>query len=172
MEDVTALVFASLVVLALVDGACSGFRAGLGRTGLIRHAEHDRRSTIVGLALVTVCLLPASFAFAADMAFGQSGLKVYSGAGAAMLRVLLPYAAVVGLALTVYGLLGWRRKYLAMAVVLGPFTLIRAVVALSAAAAGCLEAGAGTAALVILLGTLAILIVEPLANRRLGPSTG
>ncbi len=83
-----------------------------------------------------------------------------------MLAILMPYALAVGIALAAYALLDWRRKYLAIAIVLGPFTLIRPAVAIAAAIWGLLHAPSTAAATATVLATAAVLTVEPLENRR------
>ena len=88
-----------------------------------------------------------------------------------MLVVLLPYAAVVGLALGAYGVLGWRLKYIAMAVILGPFTLARPVVALGSALAAACATDSVTVMIPVVLAIAAVLLVEPLAGRRWAPAT-
>src|SRR5262249_38103932 len=48
-----------LMLLAITDGACAGFRSSLGRSGLIRHRAADLRAARRGAALVAVLLTPA-----------------------------------------------------------------------------------------------------------------
>ena len=165
MASVMATVTTTIVltVIVLVDGACSGFRASTGRTGLIHHRRRDRRAAARGVALVIILVAPAGIVAGVDVLGPRSGHE-YAAAATAMLEVLLPYASVVALALAAYAVLDWRWSYLAMALILGPFTLARPIVALAAVAVGIGHARglAMTAALV--LGTLGVLAVEPIAG--------
>lgn len=154
---------ALLMAIVLVDGACSGFRASLGRTGLIHHLRRDRQASAGGVALVIILLAPAGVVAALDIAGGGSGHE-YGEAAAAMLEVLAPYASAVALALVAYAVLDWRRRYLAMALVLGPFTLARPIVALAALAVGLGHAHGLAMTTVLLLGTVAVLAVESIAG--------
>lgn len=161
----TALVLTTLAALALVDGACSGFRSALGRTGLVDHAALDRRATLLGVRTVALCLLPACSVFAVDVVVAKTPVEAYALAGGVMLVVLVPYAVIVLLALGAYAVLGWRQKYVAMALVLGPFTLVRPLVAVGAAVAGAYAAPSATVVATVALATVAVLLVEPLAGR-------
>ncbi|GAA2477235.1 hypothetical protein [Terrabacter carboxydivorans] len=160
----TALVLTALAALALVDGACSGFRSALGRTGLVDHAALDRRATLLGVRTVLLCL-PACSVFAVDVVGAGTPVETYAVAGEVMLIVLVPYAVVVLLALGAYAVLGWRQKYVAMALVLGPFTLVRPLVAVGAAVAGAYAAPSSAVVATIALATVAVLLVEPVAGR-------
>jgi hypothetical protein len=104
--------------------------------------------------------------FALDVAAQGTPIAEYTDAGKAMLTVLVPYAAIVVLALGAYAVLGWRKKYIAMAVVLGPFTLVRPRVAMVAGFAGVSASESGSAVASIALAVIAVQVVEPLANRR------
>lgn len=158
---------AALVLLAcvLVDGACSGFRASTGRTGLINHRSEDRYAAARGVGLVLVLLAPATLVAAVDILGGDTTFHQYDSAAKHMLQVLMPYAGIVLLALATYALLDWRRKYLAMALILGPFTLARPFIALAATAIGVATAHHALTVVAILLGTFGLLAVEPVAGR-------
>jgi len=156
--------FVMLTSLSLIDGACSGIRAGLGRTGLIRHHKLDRRGAAAGTALAALALIPPGMLVWADFATHFATHPVrrdYLRAGHVLLVVLLPFAAVVLAALTAYAALGWRRKYLAMAVILGPCTLARPWVACAAGAAGAAAGGRSQTAAAIALATVGLLVIEP-----------
>jgi hypothetical protein len=155
-----------LIGLAMIDGACSGVRSSLGRAGLVRHSALDRRSAARGVARVVALLLPAAFAWWTDIRLLGTGVDVYARAGEAMLVVLLPYAVVVALALVAYGTLGWRQKYLAMALILGPLTLVRPLIAIGSGLAGACVTARGMADVTITLAVAAVLTVEPLMGRR------
>ena len=154
-----------LALLALIDGACSGFRSGVGRTGLVRHRASDVRDAWHGVALVALLLVPGAGVATVALAIGGHRADFVT-AGSWMLRVLAPYVGAAVLALLAYGLLGWRQKYLAMALILGPLTLIRPIVVIAACVAGCVAASSWIVGIVITLSAGAVLSVEPLMNRR------
>lgn len=160
-----AAVAAALLTLATLDGAFAGFRASAGRTGLINHRQTDRQAARRGTVLACVLLTPAMMITALDGLAQPAHLDDYARAGLAMLAVYGPYALLVLLALACYAALNWRLKYLAAALILGPFTLIRPVIAiLGAALAVALSRDPAVAAAVV-LSVIAVLAVEPLAGR-------
>ncbi|MFT4265144.1 MAG: hypothetical protein QM572_17305 [Nocardioides sp.] len=158
-------VVAAFVVLALADGACSGLRASFGRTGLVRHRARDVRAAATGVGMVAALLVPASVLVSVGSAAGRVSGADVTHVGRSMLMVLAPYAVVVSLALAAYGLLGWRQRYLAMTLILGPCTLVRPPVAVLAAAVGVAASPAPLLAAAVVLGVAAVLLVEPLMNR-------
>jgi hypothetical protein len=160
---VTAVVLA-LWGLALADGAFSGFRASLGRAGLVDHAARDRRGLLRGTALVVVLLAPAVMAAALDVRYDDEPSATYRRAGEAFLAVVGPYALLVVLALAAYGLLRWELKYLASAVILGPFTLVRPYVLVAAVVVAVVRVPDAGLLLTALLAGGAVLAVEPLLN--------
>jgi hypothetical protein len=156
----------ALLFIAALDALFAGFRASCGRSGLVRHRRADVLASRRGLALGALLLAPVAAAIAADAAAGPDRLDLYNAAGQGMLSVYLPYGVVVLLALGAYATLSWRRRFLASALLLGPLTLVRPLVAL---------AGAGTAwwvtrdlavGAVSLAAVAAVLAVEPGAGRR------
>lgn len=83
-----------------------------------------------------------------------------------MLVIYAPYALLVLAALACYAVLGWRLKYLASAVILGPFTLLRPAVAIAGAVAGAAQGRNAVVTAAVILSVIAVLAVEPLADRR------
>ncbi len=161
----TAAVAVSLLVLALLDGACAGFRASAGRTGLINHRRPDRQAARRGVTLVGVLLAPAIAVVCADAFTRPAQLAHYTRAGAAMLAIYGSYALLVLIALACYATLAWPLKYLASALILGPFTLLRPATAILGAAAGMVASSGTTVTAAVGLSVVAVLAVEPLANR-------
>lgn len=161
----TAVVAMALLALAALDGTFAGFRSSIGRTGLIDHRRADRVAARRGLTLVLVLLAPVVVLVSADVLRRPDRLVGYTEIGAAMLTVYLPYAAVVLLALAVYAVLGWRLKYLATAVILGPFTLIRPAVAGLGGVLGLTGVHDLLAAVATVSAVAAVLAVEPLVDR-------
>jgi hypothetical protein len=162
----TAFFAATLAILALCDGVFAGFRSSLGRTGLIDHRREDRQAALRGGVLVIELLAPIGVAAAVDALLRPAQRGHMADAGAAMLSIYGPYALIVGIALTVYLLLGWRQRYLASAIVLGPFTFLRPVVALSGAVAAVIAGRDPTVGALAVLSVVVVLAVEPLADRR------
>jgi hypothetical protein len=161
----TGAVAAGLAVLALVDGACAGFRSSAGRTGLIRHRQADYLAARRGAVLAFVALVPVIAVTVGAVELHPGRLPAYTRAGEAMLAVYTPYGVIVVVALACYVTLGWRQRYLASAVILGPLTLLRPAVALAGAGLGAAVAGDAVAAACAVAAALAVLTVEPLAGR-------
>ncbi|MFI7540745.1 class I SAM-dependent methyltransferase [Actinoplanes sp. NPDC049599] len=92
--------------------------------------------------------------------------EAYERAGRAALALYLPFGAVVLAALAGYAVLSWRRRFLATALILGPFTFARPLVAV----AGVVLAARATTDLLVLgvaaAAVAAVLAVEPIQNRR------
>jgi hypothetical protein len=156
----------TLLFIAALDALFAGFRASCGRSGLVRHRQADALASRRGLALGALLLAPVAAAIAIDAAARPDRLGLYDAAGQGMLAVYLPYGVVVLLALGAYVTLSWRRRFLASALLLGPLTLVRPLVALAGAGAAWwvtrdLAVGVASVAAVA-----AVLAVEPGAGRR------
>jgi len=161
----TAVLATALLALAILDGALAGFRSSAGRTGLIDHRRDDRQAARRGTGLACALLTPAVAVASADVAIRPGHLQDYSRAGTAMLAVYGPYALLVLTALACYATLNWQLKYLASALILGPFTLLRPGVAILGAALAMALARDVVTALAAGLSVMAVLAVEPLAGR-------
>jgi hypothetical protein len=155
----------ALLVIAALDAMFAGFRASCGRSGLVRHRPADLLASRRGLALGALLLTPVAAVVAAD-ATRPGRIGLYSAAGRAMLVVYLPYGVVVLLALAAYATLSWRRRFLANALLLGPLTLVRPLVALVGAGAACWVTQDLTVVLVSLASVAGVLAVEPTAGHR------
>ena len=151
-----------LLVFAVLDGAFSGFRSSLGRTGLIRHRASDQRAHLRGAALVVVLLVPSALVAAGAV---HHRAAAFTRAGRVMLVVLGPFGVLVLLAIAVYCLLGWRQRYLASAMILGPFTLAQPVVTVAAVVAACNAGRDPFVTASAILAAAAVLGCEPLADR-------
>jgi hypothetical protein len=161
----TAVLAVALLALAILDGAFAGFRSSAGRTGLIGHRRHDSQAARRGAGLVCVLLSPAIAVAGADVVLRPGRLGNYDRAGTAMLAVYGPYALLVLAALACYATLNWQLKYLASALVLGPFTLLRPGIAILGAALGMALGKDPVTAFAAVLSAIAVLGVEPLAGR-------
>lgn len=159
-----AAVAVSLALLAVVDGACAGFRSSVGRSGLISHRASDRRAARRGATTAVILLAPAIAVTCAAVLLQHARSGLFLRAGEAMLDVYVPYGLAVLTALAAYATLGWRKRYLASAVILGPFTLLRPVVVIAGAglAIGITRDVAVTVAAVFAV--LGVLAVEPVAD--------
>ena len=153
-----------LVALALVDGAFSGFRASVGRTGLVEHRASDVRGAVRGARICAALAVPAVLACVLDVTLGAQAFSSYVATGRVFLLVLAPYAAVVLLALGAYAVTGWEHRYLASALVLGPFTLARPWVAGGAASVALARHPDLSVAAAAVLALAAVLLVEPVAG--------
>jgi hypothetical protein len=161
----TAALAAALFSLAILDGSFAGFRSSAGRTGLIRHRQSDREAARRGAGLACVLLAPAITVVCADVFTHPARLDDYTRAGTAMLAVYGPYALIVLIALACYAALNWRLKFLASALILGPFTLLRPGVAILGAVLGAVLSNDKVVAIAAGLSVIAVLAVEPLADR-------
>lgn len=154
-----------LAVFAALDGAFAGFRASCGRTGLIDHTLNDRRGAKRGLILSAGFLVPISVAICIDAATSATTLDAYHDAGRTMLWIFAPYGVLVLAALAAYLTLDWRRRFLASVLILGPFTLIRPLVVVSAVVAVGYTNDHATVLLSAVAAGVAVLAVEPLTGR-------
>lgn len=163
------IVLAALAALGLCDGALSGFRSGTGRTGLIRHRAWDRRAARRGLVVTVVLLAPAVvWALLDPVLTGQPAAarwSVWREAGAGMLMVYLPYGLLSLLALAGYATLPWRYRFRAIAVILGPFTLVRPWVAAAGGVLAVSLTGDVVVGLGVLLAVAGVLLVGPVCDR-------
>jgi hypothetical protein len=162
-------VLAALAALGLCDGALSGFRSGTGRTGLIRHRAWDRRALRRGLVVSVVLLAPAVVLALLNIGLtGQPAAarwSVWREAGVGMLLVYLPYGVLCLLALAGYATLPWRYRFRAIAVILGPFTLVRPGVAVAGGVLAVARTGDLVVGLGVLLAVAGVLMVGPVCDR-------
>ncbi|GCD18685.1 hypothetical protein CTKZ_02470 [Cellulomonas algicola] len=161
-----AVVAGALLVLALLDGAFSGFRSAHGRDGRVHLPRARLRSQLHGAAATAVVLGPVVLGASLDVVARPSALDAYVRAGIAMLTVYVPYAVVVLLAVGAYALLDWRHRFLATAVVLGPGTFLRPAVAIAGGVLAVRAAADGRVAVLAAASVVAVLVVEPLLDRR------
>lgn len=161
----TAAVATTLLILALLDGAFAGFRSSAGRTGLINHRQSDQQAARRGAGLACVLLAPVIAVVCTDVFVHPARLDDYTRAGIAMLAVYGPYALLVLIALACYATLSWRLKYLASALILGPFTLLRPGIAILGAALAVALSNETAVTTAAGLSVIAVLAVEPLAGR-------
>lgn len=175
--NASTLVPAALVSLAVLDATFAGFRAAAGRSGLIDKRAYLSRALGVGAAagLVEVALLAALTA--ATLALSSDPAGDYAELVRIGARMLVPfgaYAALVLLALGVYGVARHEVRTLATVAILGPFTLLRPALIVGAALFGVggwgEGAGPGRAAPLALtcIASLAVLGTGVLLDRHYG----
>ncbi|MDH2413873.1 hypothetical protein [Nocardioides sp. CER19] len=130
------------------------------------HRHEDRRGLRRGAMLGVIVSSPAVTAMAVDLTVGGQRVTAYRDAGAVFLTIVGPYALIVLAGLGVYGALRWEFKYLASAVILGPFTLLRPFVVLAATVVAVRHTPAPGVAITAILAAASVLLVEPVLNRR------
>lgn len=149
-----------LAAVVLLDGSFAGFRAGLGRDGRVDHRADSIRHSVLGGCVVLLLALPLLL-----LVMGDGRWSTWSGAASRMDLVFVPYAVLVVLAIAAYSVLPWRLRFLAMAVVLGPFTLLRPAVAVAGAVAAAWPARDGVVWAASAYAVVVALMVEPLLGR-------
>lgn len=151
---------AALVLVVVLDCALSGYRAAQGRTGRLPSRARDVRSMVEGLAAGVLLLgVPVVLGVAGTSASERSDIASAGLLGAMWLAV------PTVLALVVHVVLPWRWRYLAMAVILGPMTLLRPLAALLAGGLGVWAAPGPVPAASVCVATVGVLCVEPLVGR-------
>jgi len=150
-----------LALIAMTDAAFSGFRASCGRTGLVNRGRLDAIAASRGVFVLAV----AEAILIVVLAFGKpssSGLpEQFDRAGRAMLSVYIPFAVVIILGLLAYFTLSWRRRFLAVAVLLGPLTLLRPLIAIGGLVLAVASTGSAFIRLTFVAAVCTCLIVEP-----------
>lgn len=160
---------AALVAVALIDAALAGFRAGTGRNARIDKRRYNLQAARRGLAAGTASLLAVAAVLGAGLLTARQTDRSYDAlvqAGARMLVVLVPFAALVIASLAAYWLLPMRESTFVILVGLGPFTLARPFVVLAAAAMAVSGARQWLVWAGTLLSSVGVLLVEPWVHRR------
>ena len=165
------LVPIGLIVLALLDGCFSGFRAAAGRDARTAKRSYARAACVIGtVAGTAVVVAVAAYSLGVIAADGKR-YDEFVRAGGRLLLVLVPYGALVVLALLAYVAVPRTDVQTLMStLILGPFTLARPVVVGGAAllAVGAVDDLAVRVGVV--LAALLVLAVEPVLYRRPPPS--
>ncbi len=151
-------------VIALLDGAFSGYRAAQGRTGRL---PSWRRDAVAHLRGVVVWVLLVAAPIAVGIALVPVGTRLE--AARALLPLLVPYALLTLLAVAAWCVLPWRVRYVAMALVLGPLSLLRPVACLAAPLLVAAATHDVAATLLTALLAACQLAVEPIAGRATNP---
>ncbi len=153
-----------LASIAVIDGLLAGFRAATGRNGRIHKRGYYRtamRRGLAGSAAVLGCLalvLGAILVTAPDPATRYPDL---THAGTTMLWLIGPFAAIVLATLIGYAVLPRRPATFLILLGLGPLTLIRPWVAVTAGFAAAWTAPDPPIAGCAVLAAISVLAVEP-----------
>jgi hypothetical protein len=159
----------ALAALALVDGAFAGFRAATGRNARIDKRRYNAQAALRGFLVAVASLLVVSAVLGLGLLGTREAARSYDAlvqAGEGMLAVLLPFAAVVVVSLAAYWLLPMRESTFVILVGLGPFTLVRPLVVMAAAAMAVRSSHQWLVWVGSLLASAGVLIVEPWVHRR------
>jgi len=161
-----ALLIAGLVLLAVLDGAFAGFRAGAGRTSLVRpwRRGYYPGFVVAGAVAGMVCQAPAAIVGACfvDVTTAADVARVVAAA-TGVFEVAGLYAAAVLTAIVIWLLAGIEGRTLVSVTVLGPFTVARPFVVL-AALVPATTVGSAEVALTFSLGCAGVLLVEPIVS--------
>ena len=123
-----------LWTLATIDAACSGYRAAAGRSGLIRKQAYYRHAVVKGALFgqLAVAIAGAAIAGLTILVPDREGfIRDLVEAGRQMLKVYLPYAALILAALGLRLFKSVDIRSLTSTIIFGPLTLIRPAVALA-----------------------------------------
>ena len=159
----------ALAAVALVDAAFAGFRAATGRNARIDKRRYNLQAARRGLAAGAASLLLAAAVLGSGLLGAGEAGRGYDAlvqAGARMLAVLLPFAALVVLSLAAYWLLPMRESTFVILIGLGPFTLARPFVVVAAAALAVHGSHGWLVWVGALLASAGVLLVEPWVHRR------
>lgn len=162
----TPWLLAALVGIALLDGAFAAYRASAGRDGRLRGRGARHLSAGLRGASLTGVIVGLPLGAGIIVAQGNPPVQAALERAAAVIGwVALPYAAIFFLALATWLLTPWRSRFVGMAVILGPLTLVRPLVAVATGVAAAVAAAEWRAAVVALAVTVLPLLTEPLAGR-------
>lgn len=161
---------AVLVLLALVDGALLGYRAGAGRVGLVEKSTHMRRAMLIGLVGSAIVALGG-----VALALGLTALssperwaKLVAG-GTAAIQVFGLFAVLMLLALSVWFIPSTDLRTFVTVGLLGPGTLVRPAVIVAGMLYAFVRVPTWEVAVLGLYGTGAMLGLEPWLTRRFFP---
>ncbi len=155
----SAAALSMLLVLAALDAAFAGFRASAGRDGLVHHRRRDLVGSARGLAVLALFSFPLVLLPLVSLGHGST-LEDWATAANAMLVVYLPYGLIVLGALAAHAVLPWEVGYLATALLLGPLTLARPLVAVAGAALAWFAVDTDMVRVGVVLSVLIVLGVE------------
>lgn len=158
--------FATLFVVASLDAAFSGFRASAGRDGLVRHRRQDLVASARGLMVFGTTVAPLPALVYMSVAGGEARVVDWVAAAGAMLAVYVPYGLVVLAALVAFAVLPWQVGYLATAILLGPLTFARPLVAVAGALLAWILVDAVPVRFGLVGAVVVILGIEPAVGRR------
>src|SRR3954447_21179079 len=116
-----------LWMLATLDASFAGYRAAAGRNALINKRRYYLRAMILGAIAGQLAVAVAAAIILISLALTPDRpglLRDYNLAGARMLIVYLPYAAIILLAFIIRSIRSVDIRSITSTLVFGPFTLI------------------------------------------------
>lgn len=161
----------ALAGLTLLDGCFSGFRAAAGRDARTAKGTYARAACVQGtIAGAVVVVVVAAYCLTTIFLAGEP-YDEFVKSGQRLLILLLPFGALVLAALLGYVLIPRTGAQTLMStLVLGPFTLIRPLVAAGAVAATFFVADDLAVRGGLVLAGVMVLAVEPILYRRPPPA--
>ena len=131
------MIFILLWILATLDSAFTGYREAAGRSALINKSGYYRRAifkgALLGQAAVAIAGLIGLIAIV-NSSRPQSLITDIESAGERMLYVYVPYAVIILIAFLVRIIPSVDLRSITSTVIFGPFTLLRAWVAVAGVA--------------------------------------
>lgn len=161
---------AVLVLLALVDGALLGYRAGAGRVGLVEKSAHMRRAMRLGLfGSAIVALGGVALALGLTAFSSPERWDMLVAGGTAAIQVFGLFAALMLLALSVWFVPSTDLRTFVTVSLLGPGTLVRPAVIVAGMLYAFVRVPTWEVAVLATYGTGAMLSLEPWLTRRFFP---
>ncbi len=158
-----------LCLMALCDGALSGFRAAAGRNALVRKQQYYVRAAAHGLvaALAALAVLGATIGLTLGVAEDPAGrYEGFVAAGGRMLVVYLPYSVLVLGALAGLAIPRFEVRSVLTTLILGPSTLLRPLIIMAGAVLAGVGARDPVVASLAWLAALVVLAIEFVVARR------
>ncbi len=156
---------AALCLLALVDGAFSGFRAFAGRDGRIEKRPAKIEAARLGAMGAVAALVLLAIVMLGGMALDIFSFAELEEAGRRMLVVYATFATAITIGFAAYFSPALEVRSVGTVLVLGPGTFIRPLVILGGALYG--AAGSGTSLLLAaLFAAMVMLGLETVLSRK------
>jgi hypothetical protein len=163
----TLVIPLALAFLATVDTACVGYRVSAGRNALIRKQRYYRRAMLRGALLGQVAIGIALAVIGVVAATATDGRQLEADlatAGGAMLRVYVPYAAVIAIGFAFRLVRSVDVRCLTSTLIFGPLVLVRPLVAVAGGVAAVVAAPRPSIALLAGIVLAMMLSLEPVLN--------
>jgi hypothetical protein len=160
----------ALYFLATLDATFCGYRAAAGRSALVDKRAYYRRALLRGMLAGQAAVALAWLAIGVALAQAGDRTALWATlmvAGARLLAVYVPYAAVLMLAFAARAVPSVDVRSLTSTLVFGPLTLVRPLVVVGGLAWGLAGGAPPPASLYGIAALLAVLMlgIEPLLER-------